>query len=68
MSLKAFHFVFIIISLLLGLFLGGYGVRAYMEAGDLQDLFLAGFGLVMSVVLVFYFRHVQKKYKDISYL
>lgn len=68
MSLKTFHFVFIIICILLGLFLGGYGIRAYLEAGDLQDLFLAGFGLVVVVVLGFYFKSVLKKYKDISYL
>lgn len=38
MSLKAFHILFIAVSILLGMFVGGWGVRQYLTNDSLGSL------------------------------
>ena len=38
MSLKAFHILFIAVSILLGMFVGGWGVRQYLMNDNLGSL------------------------------
>lgn len=59
MSLKAFHLVFVIASILLSLGLAVWGVR--------ENIFLSVLGGISSVGLAVYLRAVLKKLKDVSY-
>jgi hypothetical protein len=69
MSLKAFHLVFIVASILMAV---GFSVWALMEYasphGGKWDL-VAGIGSALAAVaLVFYERYFLKKFKNVSYL
>ncbi len=69
MSLKAFHLVFIIASILLALGFGGWSLMNYYSAqGQRLDLALAVASAVVAVALVFYERYFLKKLKNVSYL
>lgn len=69
MSLKAFHLVFIVASILLALGFGAWELAKYFSpAGGIWDL-VAGAGSVGAAVgLVFYERYFLKKFKNVSYL
>jgi hypothetical protein len=67
-SLKAFHIVFVTVSILLTL---GFGVWSLVHYADERRLLYLGLGIgsiLAAVGLVFYGRYVLKKLKDISYL
>jgi ABC-type uncharacterized transport system permease subunit len=68
MSLKAFHVLFIAVSILLAFGFAAWEIKLYSEQKRLMDL---GFGLgslVAGVGLIIYGRYVLKKLKHISYL
>ena len=68
MSLKAFHIVFVILSVLTSLLVGGLFVRDFLNSGSWVPLaYSIGFFL-FAVGLVIYGRYVLKKLKHISYL
>ena len=69
MSLKAFHLVFIIASILLALGFGAWSlVNYFSQHGGIWYL-LAGIGSLLAAVgLVFYERYFLKKTKNVSYL
>lgn len=68
MSLKAFHVVFIALSILLAFGFAAWELVTYRESGRLMDL-LFGLGSAgAGVGLVFYGRYVLKKLRHISYL
>lgn len=69
MSLKAFHIVFIVASVLLAAGFATWSILNYFSPGGrLADL-LAGIGsAVVAVALLIYERYFLKKTKDISYL
>lgn len=54
MSLKAFHLFFIAVSILLGMFVGGWGVRHYLDSGDLSSLALGILFFASAFVLLAY--------------
>ena len=54
MSLKAFHIFFIAVSMLLGMFVGGWGVRQYMINDSVGSLALGVFFLASAVLLLAY--------------
>ena len=58
MSLKSFHIFFILVSIALCFGLGFWGVRF--------NWILGAVGFVAALVLIFYFRTVLKKYKNIG--
>ena len=68
MSLKTFHLVFIVASILLGLGVGAWGIREYQVKGEIGALILGILFLVMGGVLLTYGRRMLKKTKGIGYL
>lgn len=68
MSLKAFHLIFVIASILLGLGVGGWGVQEYRTQGELGSLVIGAVFFAMGIALFFYGRRMLKKTKDIGYL
>ena len=68
MSLKAFHVVFIAVSILLAFGFAAWEVRAYMDQRRLSDLVFAVGSFVAGITLICYGRYVLKKLKHISYL
>jgi hypothetical protein len=64
MSLKAFHLVFVTVSIALAF---GFGVWLAVQGG-LWDLIFAAVSAAVGVGLIFYERYFLKKTKDMSYL
>jgi len=69
MSLKAFHFFFICVAILLSLGFGGWCFANYFTpAGRKSDLVLGIASAVLAVGLAVYERYFVKKLKKVSYL
>lgn len=68
MSLKAFHLIFVIASILLGLGVGGWGIMEYRANGEISALMLGLIFLIMGVTLMIYGNRMLKKTKHIGYL
>ena len=68
MSLKAFHVVFIIVSILLAAWFGWWSVNSYRNTAEVSHLVMGAFSFIGMIVLVFYFRWFLKKLKNESYL
>ena len=54
LSLKGFHIFFIAVSILLGMFVGGWGVRQYLLNDQLGSLMLGALFFVSAFVLLAY--------------
>ncbi len=68
MSLKAFHVVFVIASILLAFGFGGWEIKSYSDFGRRMDLIFGIGSVAAGLALVAYFRYMLKKLKDVSYL
>ena len=68
MSLKAFHIVFVVASVLLCLGFGLWELHSWQESGGRTDLILGVSSLVAAVGLLVYGWFFLKKLKNISYL
>jgi hypothetical protein len=69
MSLKAFHVVFIVASILLALGFGAWALVNYFSHEGGVWYLAAGVGSLLAAVgLVFYERYFLKKTKNVSYL
>ena len=68
MSLKAFHVVFVISSILLCFGFGAWAIHARLHGGSLLNFVLGLVALVGGVALMVYFKAVLKKLRNISYL
>jgi len=68
MSLKAFHVVFVVSSILLCFGFGAWAIHARLHGGGLLDFILGLLALVGGVALIVYFKAVLKKLRNISYL
>jgi len=69
MSLKAFHLVFIVASILLAVGIAAWSLLNYFSPhGVAWDLVWGLASLVAGVGLVVYERYFLKKLKDVSYL
>ena len=64
MSLKAFHLIFIIVSIALAF---GFGVWLVVQGG-LMNIIIGAVSFGVGVGLIFYERYFLKKTKNISYL
>jgi len=69
MSLKAFHLVFIVASILLAVGFAVWSLMNYFSPhGGVWDLVAGSGSAVAAVALVFYERYFLKKFKNVSYL
>ena len=69
MSLKAFHLVFIVASILLAFGCAAWLVKQYFSPdGSVLHLVAAGLSVVAGIGLIFYERYFLKKTKNFSYL
>jgi hypothetical protein len=68
MSLKAFHLVFIILSILFTLLLGIWGVVNHGSSEKTGELVLGIISLAGTLGLSVYLRYFLKKFKHVSYL
>ena len=68
MSLKAFHLVFIILSIMFTLMFGIWGVVNHGSSGKTAELVMSILSLIGTVGLSIYLYFFLKKFKHISYL
>lgn len=68
MSLKAFHLLFIALSIVLAFGFGAWLLAGYHASGSVLDLVIGLLSLAAGVGLVFYGKYVLKKLKNVSYL
>ena len=68
MSLKAFHLVFIILSILFSLVFGIWAVLSYGSSEKTAELVLGIISLVGTVGMSIYLVFFLKKFKHVSYL
>ena len=68
MSLKAFHLVFIIASILLAFAFGIWAGVAFFKGEGVINLIVALVSIGAGVGLIFYERYFLKKTKNLSYL
>jgi len=68
MSLKAFHLIFIILSILFSLVFGIWAVVNYSSSDKMEELILGIISLLGSVGMSIYLYFFLKKFKHISYL
>lgn len=65
MSLRIFHIVFVLVSILLSVFVALWGVREYSQRGSGTGLALAIVFALSAVTLVVYGRKVFRKLKEL---
>jgi hypothetical protein len=68
MSLKAFHLVFIIASIVLAFGFGIWAAVAFFKSGGIINIIVALASFAAGVGLIFYERYFLKKTKNLSYL
>ncbi|HAB16387.1 MAG TPA: hypothetical protein PLX89_05020 [Verrucomicrobiota bacterium] len=68
MSLKAFHLVFVTVSVLLMLVMAAWNFGNYRDDGTTQDLVWGSVALGAAAVLVIYGKVFLRKFKDVSFL
>ena len=68
MSLKAFHIVFIIVSVLLSFGFGVWGIYTHLSFGNITFLIMGIVSFVIGIALIIYGINFMKKLKHIGYL
>ena len=68
MSLKAFHIVFIIVSVLLSFGFGVWGIYTHLSFGNVTFLIMGVISFVIGIALIIYGINFMKKLKHIGYL
>lgn len=68
MSLKAFHLIFIVASIVLAFGFGVWLVTDFFREGGMLKLIFAVVSFGVGVGLIFYERYFLKKTKNMSYL
>ena len=66
LSLKAFHIFFIAVSMLLGMFVGGWGVRQYLMSGSIRALVLGIFFFASAFALLAYGLRFIRKVEELG--
>lgn len=66
MSLKAFHLFFIAVSILLGMFVGGWGVRQYLMSDSVGSLAVGALFFVSAFVLLAYGLKFIRKVEELG--
>lgn len=65
MSLRAFHIVFVVVTIVLSLYVALWGIREYTQDRNGTALTLAVFFLLMAVALMIYGKKVFRKLKEL---
>ena len=65
MSLRIFHIVFVLVSVVLSLYVALWGIREYGETGSAMGLTLAILFAVSAIVLVVYGKKTFRKLKEL---
>lgn len=65
MSLRLFHVIFIVVSILLSAFVGGWGIWFYSTTGAVSGLVLSAVFLILGAALVWYGSRTFEKLKDL---
>lgn len=68
MSLKAFHIVFVSVSVLLMFVVAGWNFGNYRDSGTSMDLVWGIVSLVAAAALLVYGKLFLRKFKNVSYL
>lgn len=68
MSLKAFHIVFVIVTVLASLVVGGLFAKQFLQVGGMWNALGAVGSLATALGLIYYGKYVLNKLKHISYL
>ena len=68
MSLKAFHIVFVIASVLVSLSFSAWGFYQYSTTDERLNIVFGVSGLAAAIALVIYGKIVLRKMRNISYL
>ena len=68
MSLKAFHILFIIVSVLLSFGFGVWGIYTHLSFGNVTFLIMGIVSFVIGIALIIYGINFMKKLKHIGYL
>ena len=68
MSLKAFHIVFVVASILLAFFLGGWLMHDYFATREVAELVVGVLSVLAGIGLICYGKSILRKLKHISYL
>ncbi len=68
MSLKAFHIVFISLSILLSLGIGGWGIQSYVSDSNDIGIRIGLFFILLGIGLVYYELKFIQKFKHVGYL
>ena len=66
MSLKSFHLLFIVASIILAFGLGAWALDAYMARGEAGSLVLGVCAVVLAAGLIVYGRKVRLKFKHLG--
>ncbi len=66
MSLKAFHIVFVLSTILLCFGFGGWAIHDRVHGGGLVEFVLGLLSLAGGLAMIVYFKAVLKKLRDIS--
>lgn len=66
MSLRAFHILFIALSVVMTAVVGGWGVERYLEAGSRSGLAIAATFVAGGVLLVVYGSRYFKKLRELE--
>ena len=66
MSLKFFHLVFIALSILMAVLVGGWGVNRYLADGSTSELVLGIGFFLAAVALLVYGVKVVRKFREIG--
>ncbi len=65
MSLRAFHIIFVVVTVILSLYVALWGVREYADERTASSLTLAIVFFVAAVALIVYGKKVFRKLKEI---
>ncbi len=68
MSLKAFHVLFISLSILLSFGVGGWGIESYVSDSNAVGILVGLFLILAGIGLAFYELQFIRKFKHVSYL
>ena len=65
MSLRAFHIIFVVVTIILSLYVALWGIREFSEDRNAMALTTGLLFLVMAVVLMVYGKKVVRKFKEL---